>query len=56
MFYNFGRKRSSLKMPPAMVAGILDQVWTLEEIAGLVKDEAPKIRGPYKSRVARMTA
>jgi hypothetical protein len=52
MFYNFGRTHKTLKMTPAMAAGISDHVWSLEEIAGLVKDEAPKVRGPYKKREA----
>ena len=34
-----------------MEAGIVDHVWMLEEIAGLVKVEAPKKRGPYKKNV-----
>lgn len=48
MFYNFGRIHKTLRVTPAMEAGIADHVWTLEEIAGLVQVEAPKKRGPYK--------
>lgn len=33
-----------------MEAGIVDHVWTLEEIAALAPIEAPKKRGPYKKR------
>lgn len=50
MYYNFGRIHKTLRVTPAMQAGISDHVWSLEEIAGLVKDEAPKNRGPYKKR------
>ncbi len=50
MFYNFGRIHKTLRVTPAMEAGIADHVWTLEEIAGLVKDEPPKKRGPYKTK------
>lgn len=50
MFYNFGRVHKTLRVTPAMEAGISDHVWTLKEIAGLVKDEAPKKRGPYKKK------
>ena len=50
MFYNFARIHKSLRVTPAMEAGISDHVWTLEEIAGLVKVEAPKKRGPYKKK------
>ncbi|MGD9983748.1 MAG: IS1 family transposase [Porticoccaceae bacterium] len=50
MFYNFGRIHKTLRVTPAMEAGIADHVWTLEEIAALVKDEAPAKRGPYKKK------
>ncbi len=52
MYYNFGRIHQSLRVTPAMEAGISDHVWSLEEIAGLVKEEAPKKRGPYKKRIS----
>ncbi len=48
MHYNFGRIHKTLRVTPAMEAGISDHVWTMEEIAALVKDEAPAKRGPYK--------
>jgi hypothetical protein len=35
MFYNFGRIHTTLRVTPAMEAGVSDHVWTLEEIAGL---------------------
>lgn len=35
MFYNFARIHKSLRVTPAMQAGISDQVWSLEEIAKL---------------------
>jgi hypothetical protein len=35
MFYNFGRIHKSLRVTPAMEAGISDHVWSLEEIAAL---------------------
>ena len=50
MYYNFGRIHKTLRVTPAMEAGISDHVWSLEEIAGLAKVEAPKKRGPYKTR------
>ncbi|MBN8476453.1 IS1 family transposase [Sulfuritalea sp.] len=50
MFYNFGRIHKTLRVTPAMEAGISDHVWTLEEIAALVKDETPAKRGPYKKK------
>ena len=50
MHYNFARIHKTLRVTPAMEAGISDHVWTMEEIAALVKDEAPTKRCPYKKR------
>jgi IS1 family transposase len=36
MYYNFGRIHMSLRVTPAMEAGISDHVWSLEEIIGLL--------------------
>jgi len=36
MYYNFGRIHKTLRVTPAMEAGVSDHVWTLEEIAGLI--------------------
>jgi IS1 family transposase len=36
MFYNFGRIHKTLRVTPAMEAGVTDHVWSLEEIAALV--------------------
>lgn len=35
MYYNFGRIHQTLRVTPAMEAGLTDHVWTLEEIAQL---------------------
>ena len=35
MYYNFGRIHKTLRVTPAMEAGISDHVWSLEEIADL---------------------
>ena len=37
MYYNFGRIHKTLRVTPAMEAGVSEHVWTLEEIAGLSK-------------------
>ena len=50
MYYNFARIHKSLRVTPAMEAGISDHVWTLEEIAALVAVEAPQKRGSYKKK------
>jgi IS1 family transposase len=36
MYYNFGRIHSTLRITPAMAAGVADHVWELEEIIGLL--------------------
>jgi IS1 family transposase len=53
MHYNFGRLHKTLRITPAMAAGITDHVWSLEEIAVLA-DEAfsPTKRGPYKKKLS----
>lgn len=35
MFYNFAKIHKTLRVTPAMQAGVSDHVWTLEEIAKL---------------------
>jgi IS1 family transposase len=37
MFYNFARIHSTLRVTPAMEAGIADHVWGIEEIVGLIQ-------------------
>lgn len=36
MFYNFCRIHKTLRVTPAMQAGVADHVWTLEDVAKLV--------------------
>lgn len=50
MYYNFCRIHQTLKVTPAMEAGISDHVWSLEEIAGLIPEYKPRKRGPYKKK------
>jgi IS1 family transposase len=40
MYYNYCRVHSSLRVTPAMEAGIADHVWSLEELVGLVQPKA----------------
>lgn len=53
-FYNFCRVHKTLRVTPAMQAGIADHVWTLEEIVGRIDYYAPARapRGPYKKKQA----
>ena len=50
MYYNFGRIHKSLRVTPAMEAGISDRVWTMEDIAGLIPESVAKKRGSYKKK------
>jgi IS1 family transposase len=51
MYYNFGRIHKTLRVTPAMKAGVADHVWTMTEIAALMDaNYTPKPRGPYKKR------
>jgi len=52
VFYNFVRIHKTLRVTPAMEAGLSDHIWSLEEIAALVPAPAAKKRGPYKKRAA----
>lgn len=51
-FYNWTRIHKSLRVSPAMAAGITDHLWTMEEIVGLMDEVAPKPGRPktYKKR------
>lgn len=42
--------RKTLRVTPAMEAGVSDDVWSLEEIAALVVEPVAKKGGPYKAR------
>lgn len=36
MHYNFARVHQTLRVTPAMEAGVADHVWSIEEIVGLL--------------------
>lgn len=48
MFYNFARIHKTLRVTPAMEAGVTNHVWTIEEIVRLAPEPVAKKRGPYK--------
>lgn len=50
MYYNFCRVHKTLRVTPAMEAGVADHVWTVEELAALLPEPEAKKRGPYKKR------
>jgi IS1 family transposase len=51
-FYNFVRIHKTLRMSPAMAAGITDRLWSLDDIVAKIDAmaPAPKVRGLYKKR------
>jgi IS1 family transposase len=53
-FYNFIRMHKTLRMTPAMAAGISDTLWTMEDLANRIeaRQAKPMKRGPYKKRIA----
>jgi hypothetical protein len=36
MYYNFARIHKTLRVSPAMAAGLADHLWNLEELVGLL--------------------
>jgi IS1 family transposase len=54
MHYNFCRIHKTLRVTPAMAAGVTDRLWTIADLATLVEGAEPKPdkRGPYKKRIA----
>ena len=52
MHYNFARVHKSLRVTPAMEAGISDHAWSIEEIVSLISAPEAKKRGPYKAKAA----
>lgn len=56
MYYNFVRVHKSLRVTPAMAAGVTDKLWEIGDIVDLIEaaeDARPKKRGPYKKRKAQ---
>ncbi|HEY2010354.1 MAG TPA: IS1 family transposase [Rhizomicrobium sp.] len=52
VYYNFCRIHKSLRVTPAMAAGITDELMDMTHIVRLIDqaEESPKKRGPYKKR------
>jgi IS1 family transposase len=50
MYYNFVRIHKTLRVTPAMAAGVTDRLWEIADIAMLVEaaEAKPAKRGPYK--------
>lgn len=52
VFYNFTRIHKTLRMSPAMAAGVTDRLWSLDDVIAKIDElaPAPAKRGPYKKR------
>lgn len=52
MYYNFVKVHQTLKVTPAMEAGLTDRLWDVADLVAIVdaNEPAPKKRGPYKKR------
>ena len=53
VFYNWTRVHKSLRVTPAMEAGLTDRLWTMEDVAEIIDATLPKPGRPavYKKRV-----
>ena len=54
MNYNFVRIHKTLRVTPAMAAGVTERLWEIADIAKLVEqaESTPGKRGPYKKASA----
>jgi len=54
MHYNFCRIHKTLRITPAMAAGVTDHVWSVADIIAMIEaaEQPPAKRGPYKKRAA----
>ena len=52
MFYNFIRSHKTLRMSPAMAAGVSKTLWSMEDLVAAMdaREPAPAKRGSYKKR------
>lgn len=52
VWYNFIRIHKTLRVTPAMEAGLSDRVWDMDDLVRIIDERAPKPgpRGPYKKR------
>jgi hypothetical protein len=49
VYYNFVRQHKTLRVTPAMAAGLTKRFMTIEDIINLVPESVAKKRGKYKT-------
>jgi len=54
VWYNFIKMHKTLRMSPAMAAGVADELWSMDDLVTMMDEVAPKPgpRGPYKKRAS----
>ena len=54
VFYNFVKTHSAHRLSPAMVAGVTDRLWSMEDVVAPIDARASKLgkRGPYRKSIA----
>ena len=50
MFYNFCKIHKTLRLTPAMAAGITEKLWDIADIVAMIPEEEPKKRGSYNKK------
>jgi hypothetical protein len=55
VWYNFVRQHKTLRVAPAMAAGLSNRLWSMEDVVALIdaRAEAPAKRGPYMTKARR---
>jgi hypothetical protein len=53
-YYNFVRIHKTLRVTPAMAAGVSDRLWEVSDIVALLEaiEPPPGKRGPYRKRIS----
>jgi len=53
-YYNFVRDHKTLRMPPAMAAGVINRPWEMADLVAIIEatETAPAKRGPYRKRLS----
>ena len=56
VWYNFMRIHKTLRVTPAMAAGIADKVMDMRDLVAIIDAcEMPQVRGPYRKRNAQIS-